>query len=75
MRRFIFKFALEQKRKLLRRGIVTKDSFWDKLVFNKIQARLGGRVKLMVSGAAPISHETIEFFRIVFGCEVLEGYG
>ncbi|KAI3644926.1 hypothetical protein MP228_011090 [Amoeboaphelidium protococcarum] len=75
VRRFIFKFALEQKRKLLRRGIVTKDSFWDKLVFNKIQARLGGRVKLMVSGAAPISHETIEFFRIVFGCEVLEGYG
>ncbi|PWZ25091.1 Long chain acyl-CoA synthetase 6, peroxisomal [Zea mays] len=47
---------------------------WDKLVFNKIKARLGGRMRLMTSGASPLSPDVMEFLRICFG-EVLEGYG
>ncbi|OEL31819.1 Long chain acyl-CoA synthetase 7, peroxisomal [Dichanthelium oligosanthes] len=47
---------------------------WDKLVFNKIKARLGGRVRIMTSGASPLSPDVMEFLRICFG-EVLEGYG
>jgi long-chain acyl-CoA synthetase len=34
---------------------------WDKLVFNKIKARLGGRVRLMSSGASPLSADVMEF--------------
>nr|CBX25388.1 hypothetical_protein [Oryza brachyantha] len=37
---------------------------WDKLVFNKIKARLGGRVRLMTSGASPLSADVMEFLRI-----------
>lgn len=49
--------------------------FWDKLVFSKIRAKLGGRVKMLSSGASPISSEVMLFLRICFGPNVLEGYG
>ena len=32
-------------------------------------------MKLLVSGASPISAEVFNFLRICFGCNVLEGYG
>lgn len=37
---------------------------WDRLVFNKIKARLGGRVRLMSSGASPLSADVMEFLRM-----------
>lgn len=36
---------------------------------------LGGRVKLMTSGSAPISADTLDFLKICFSCDILEGYG
>ncbi|KAJ3092531.1 hypothetical protein HK102_006083 [Quaeritorhiza haematococci] len=75
VKKFLFETAFDAKKRMLRNGSVTKSSFWDKLVFKKIQARLGGNVRLMITGAAPISPEVVEFLRIVMGCQVLEGYG
>lgn len=49
--------------------------FWDKLVFRKIQAVLGGQIQLLTCGSAPISPEVMDFLKIAFGCEVVEGYG
>lgn len=49
--------------------------FWDRLVFSKIKARLGGEVKYMVTGASPISEEVMMFLRTCFGATVMEGYG
>jgi long-chain acyl-CoA synthetase len=46
----------------------------DKLVLHKIRDLFGGRVKLAVSGAAPIDTEILEFFHAA-GVWVLEGYG
>jgi len=48
---------------------------WDRLVFSKIRAKLGGHVRLLSSGASPISSEVFTFLRVCFGCAVLEGYG
>jgi long-chain acyl-CoA synthetase len=45
-----------------------------KLVFDKISARLGGRLGLAVSGGAPLGGRIMEFFWIV-GVPILEGYG
>ena len=57
------------------RGIITKSTVWDRLVFKKIQDTLGGRVKLIVTGAAPISPPVLRFLRLAFGAAVCEGYG
>ena len=45
------------------------------LVCKKVQALVGGRVKLMVSGSAPLSRETQRFAQTVFNCPVRQGYG
>ncbi|THH20373.1 hypothetical protein EW146_g977 [Bondarzewia mesenterica] len=48
--------------------------FWDKLVFRKIQAVLGGRVELISCGSAPISREVMDFLKIAFGGTVMEAF-
>ena len=55
-------------------GLAIRSSIADKLVFGKILERLGGRVRFVVSGGAPLSAELAAFF-IGAGVEIFEGYG
>jgi len=71
----LYNFAYNRKMALLQQGIVTRESVWDRLVFNKIQDSLGGRVRIMVCGSAPLAKEVLDFVRCAFGCQIWEGYG
>ena len=46
----------------------------DRLFFQKVRARLGGRLSLACSGAAPLSKELAEFYEAI-GMPLIEGYG
>jgi long-chain acyl-CoA synthetase len=46
----------------------------DKLVYSKVKQRLGGRLRVGISGGAPLSKEILEFFHSL-DILILEGYG
>ena len=55
-------------------GSVTH-GFYDRLVFNKAKAILGGNVRIMVTGSAPIAADVLDFLKVCFCCKIIEGYG
>ncbi|TKS68265.1 Long-chain-fatty-acid--CoA ligase 1 [Collichthys lucidus] len=75
LKKWLLDFAFRRKEADLKCGVVRTDSMWDKLIFRKVQASLGGRVRLMITGAAPVSPTILTFLRAALGCQFYEGYG
>ncbi|KAM4747668.1 long-chain-fatty-acid--CoA ligase 6 isoform 2-T4 [Rhinophrynus dorsalis] len=75
IKRWTLEFASRRKEAEVRRGVIRNNSLWDRLLFNKVQASLGGRVRMIVTGAAPASPTVLGFLRAALGCQVYEGYG
>ena len=62
------------KNKSIPIGLKVKHSIANKLVYSKVQARVGGALRFFISGGAPLSQEIAEFFASV-NITILEGYG
>ncbi|XP_054824239.1 long chain acyl-CoA synthetase 4-like [Prosopis cineraria] len=77
LKKKLFNFAYSYKLKNLKKGL--KDGhaapLFDKLVFNKVKQRLGGNVRLILSGSAPLSMHVESFLRVVSCAYVIQGYG
>jgi len=55
-------------------GLRLRHALFDRLVYGKLRAAVGGKVRFAVSGGAPLGDRLGHFFRGV-GITVLEGYG
>ncbi len=79
----IFRWAMDVGREVSRLRLAgqepgavlkAKHAVADKLVFSKLRARFGGRLRFLVSGSAALSQDVAEFFHAA-GILILEGYG
>ncbi|CAF0972895.1 unnamed protein product [Rotaria sordida] len=75
VKRFLFNQALSAKADDVDNHRIKRHMIWDGIILKRIQQRLGGRVKLIVSGAAPLSPTILQFLKRVCGAYVVEGYG
>jgi long-chain acyl-CoA synthetase len=66
--------ALRQAGEDLPRGLALQHRLADRLVYSKVKERLGGRLRIGVSGGAPLAKEIIEFFHSL-DILIVEGYG
>ncbi len=83
LKKRIFKWALDVGSRVSRlmqanlplpATLAVQASLAHRLIFSKLQKRLGGKVRMMISGGAPLQKEIIEFFHAA-GLLIIEGYG
>ncbi len=83
LKRKIFFWALKVGKKYGRKKILNqpiskllqfKRNLANKLVFSKVYAKTGGRVRFFLCGGAPLSKDIGEFFYAI-GLTIIEGYG
>ncbi|KAI8923411.1 hypothetical protein BC831DRAFT_403765 [Entophlyctis helioformis] len=71
-KRAVFDFAFNLKWSLINMGLSGK--FIDNLVFKAVQQQTGGRIKMALSGGAPMPAETQKFMTVCV-CTIVQGYG
>ncbi len=74
-RGFIANRAISSKLYYLNTQGTLNYAFYDRVVCSKFRAILGGQVRFMVTGSAPISVDVVNFLKVCFCCPLLEGYG
>lgn len=74
-KQYLFNKAMNSKQYYLQNQSAYTHKFYDSVVFKDIRNLTGGRVRLMVTGSAPIAGEVLTFLKAVFGCPLLEGFG
>lgn len=63
------------KSKNLRETGSVTHPFWDRVVFKKTRAILGGNITDITTGSAPINKDTLELINVIFCVSVVEGWG
>lgn len=48
---------------------------WDVIVFNKVRSVLGGNIRFMLCGGAPLAGDTQRFINVCIGTPIGQGYG
>jgi len=59
----------------LHAGLGFTHGFYDALIFGKMKKILGGNLRIMLTGSAPISGDVLDFLKIAFCSPMMEGYG
>ncbi|KAF5478102.1 hypothetical protein F2P56_004689 [Juglans regia] len=77
LKKTVFNFAYAHKFRNMKKGSKHEQAspIFDKFVFSQVKQGLGGKVRLILSGAAPLSTHVETFLRVVACAHVIQGYG
>lgn len=64
MLKLLFNLALESKIYNYREFGTLNHPFWDFLIFNKVKKVLGGKIRAICVGGAPMDKQVLEFLRV-----------
>lgn len=67
-----FEFCYRYKLYWTKSGMSTPIA--NRIVFNKIKALLGGKMRFIITGGAPLSPETHDFIRVCLDLDLVQGY-
>lgn len=73
IQRELFRICYERKRNRYEEGYTSL--VMNRLAFDRIRKILGGNLRFVLSGGAPLNAETQRFMNICFCCPVVQGYG
>lgn len=71
----LFNWGLNSGERHFDKGDVGANWLLNALVFKKVQGLVGGRIKCMITGSAPLSGDIQKFIQTVLGAPVRQGYG
>ncbi|KAK9067946.1 hypothetical protein SSX86_012057 [Deinandra increscens subsp. villosa] len=77
VKRSLFNLAYSYKLHNMKKGITHTEAspLSDKIVFSKVKQGLGGRLRIILSGAAPLAPHVETYLKVVTCSHVLQGYG
>ena len=75
IKRKIFQKAIQIKMKDYEETGIYKNILFDNLIFKEVRKSLGGRVRFMLVGSAPVDGYLLNFLRCSLSLEIMEGYG
>lgn len=73
--RKLFGWGLASGERHFKRGQIGANRVYNGLIFKKVQKLVGGRLKAMLTGSAPLSPDIQRFVQTVFDVPVRQGYG
>ena len=75
LKKWLITKGLDTKMENLKASGTKTHSIFDTILFSKTKNLLGGQVRVIVTGSAPISGSVLDFLKVCFCCSVCEGYG
>ncbi len=77
IKKWLFNTGVKRKWSQIERGVSQSQAtpFFNAILFKKLKLVLGGHVKTIVSGGAPLASHVEKFLRTAFCCPVVQGYG
>jgi long-chain acyl-CoA synthetase len=73
VKKFLFDQAFSAKKDAIANGTTTP--IWDRIIFNNIKSAIGGRVRGIIVGGAPVRPIVQSYLRIALDCPIIQGYG
>mmetsp|Transcript_8874 Transcript_8874/g.8855 ORF Transcript_8874/g.8855 Transcript_8874/m.8855 type:complete len:175 (+) Transcript_8874:262-786(+) len=72
---FLLRSALKRKFENYDKNGSIKHAIWDKLVLRAARRILGGKIRVLCTGSAPMNSKILKELRIILSCSIIEGYG